>query len=177
MRALLDMQHELLSSTDRHVLLALRVRVGDNGRCWPTQKRISRDTGLSERTVRECTAKLQRLGVIRTSRAENNGRQKIYKIAGVERRVSPGTTGGRVSDNRSNTGKSRRETGTPCRLIPAPRAARMNQPNVKEGNYAVHGLPAPQHKSDPKDVRTCTPQQMRDLIKGLSSEANGCHGA
>lgn len=169
MRALLDMEHEFLSSTDRHVLLALRVRVGDNGRCWPTQRRISRDTGLAERTIRECTAKLERLGLIKAAKAENNGRQKVYKITGVERRASAANNGRKASERNVNTGKSRQNTGTGRPQTPAPDAARMNKRNEKEGNSSGPGHADARHLPHSEAMRTCEPQQFRELINWLGS--------
>jgi hypothetical protein len=49
----------------RLVLLNLADRANENGQCWPSQKRIARDTCLGERSVRSRLAELQALGLIR----------------------------------------------------------------------------------------------------------------
>jgi hypothetical protein len=166
MRMMLDMQHDLLSSADRHVLLALRVRAGDNGKCWPTQKRICRDTGLSERTVRGCTAKLERLGLIKAAKSDY-GRQKVYEITTFGGHSPPDRAVPPVSDLQFNTGNSRQETGADRRRIPAAAADRMNQRNEKEGSATSAHSPSAESAAARPDERTCHPAQIGELIRLL----------
>lgn len=165
MRALLDLRHSLLSNTDRSVLFALRVRAGDKGVCWPRQTKIADDTGLSERTVRDCTNKLERLGLIKVTRRDQNRRSCIYEFTAFTSAQSP-----RDPLSEANiAGKSHGNTGASIRQKPAPVADRMNNENEKEGDSArasPFGTPVIGVEAE----RACQPQQMRELINKLAKE-------
>jgi hypothetical protein len=77
LRQLLDVD---LPSADRMVLVALRIRSGDNGRCWPSQDRLARDCGLTERSIRTITSRLEARGFISVGKHTSDGRLKEYAV-------------------------------------------------------------------------------------------------
>ena len=56
-----------LPASEKLVLLALRIRCGSNGSCWPSQGLLAQDTGLSERHIRTITGNLESRGLLRTT--------------------------------------------------------------------------------------------------------------
>lgn len=60
-RALLDVQAK---SNAKHVLLALALRAGSDGRAWPSITRLCVDTGLSNASVRRALQSLAQHGHI-----------------------------------------------------------------------------------------------------------------
>src|SRR5690348_16246073 len=108
-----------LSSADLIVLIALRVRAGKKGFCWPSAARIAKDANLSVRKVRGCIHKLERLGLIRSSEREGNRRSKVYWIVRPEGGYRVAERASCASCNRdANTGTSRANSGTTCRQTP-----------------------------------------------------------
>jgi len=57
-----------MSAPAKLVLLNLLERLGQNSSAWPSQKTISADTGLSERTVRDALRDLEEMRFITTQR-------------------------------------------------------------------------------------------------------------
>lgn len=65
-----------LPPAPKAVLLALAFRADINQECWPSQRRIAQDTGLSERTVRRHLRWLEATSLItRKKRFSDDGRQ------------------------------------------------------------------------------------------------------
>lgn len=64
-RATLIWEASLLAN-EKLLLQYLNWRIGDNGRCWPSQADIAKTTGLSERTVRRTLATLRRKRILDT---------------------------------------------------------------------------------------------------------------
>lgn len=66
-----------LPTNDKFVLLMLANYADDNGKCWPSINRLSRDTGLSESSVRRCLHSLRDYsGIIAVqARVDSDGRQ------------------------------------------------------------------------------------------------------
>jgi DNA-binding transcriptional MocR family regulator len=157
-----------LSSPELFVFVALCVRAGDKGFCWPSQEKIASDTRLSVRKVRQSTAKLERQGLISVEARQGNKRSKLYTINGpkcqssARQKAVAGTA--RVQ---ANTGRFDQNTGTGCRRIPASRAARKNKGKEKERDGPVNHLQDEQCADSWGEERTCKPQQLRELINGL----------
>lgn len=87
LRELLDVD---LPATERMVLLALRIRSGDNGRCWPSQHRLALDCGLTERSIRTITGRLAARGFISIKPHHPDARLKEYTLnSGSSFRQSP----------------------------------------------------------------------------------------
>ena len=67
-RAMLWAWHWPLSSTQKLVLIALAWHSDDQGTCWPSQARLARLSGLSERSVRRAARELEQQNLIRRHR-------------------------------------------------------------------------------------------------------------
>lgn len=162
MRALLDMRHSLLSSADRSVLFALRVRAGDKATCWPRQTKIAGDTSLSVRTVRQSIRNLERLGFIKVTKGDGNRRSREYELMPLASRGLP-------HREPTNTGKLSQNAGTARRQKAAASADRMNKKNEQEGAVAPEFPLDPRPDAGWNSQRACKPQQMRQLIDGLGN--------
>ena len=84
-----------LSPTEKLVLLALSNYADENMRCWPSQRRLAHDTGLSARCVRTTLAKLSEKGLIeREARERDDGSRASdvvhLRFQGEERRAGGG---------------------------------------------------------------------------------------
>lgn len=67
---------DLKASDGKLVLVALAEHMNINGNCWPSQKLLIKETGQSERTVRDHLTKLSKAGLIRCNkRQRSNGSQ------------------------------------------------------------------------------------------------------
>jgi len=71
-----------LSSTAKFVLLALANHADDNGKCWPSQQKLSEATGFNERTIRRALAELEQGGYIEVSKEEHEDghSRRVYII-------------------------------------------------------------------------------------------------
>jgi hypothetical protein len=56
--------HRRLSSTAKIVHAVLVDRLGDNGTCWPGQRRIARDCGTTPKAVNRAVRELERAGLV-----------------------------------------------------------------------------------------------------------------
>lgn len=74
-----------LSPTAKMVFLAIRDRIGNNGKCWPGIRRIAADCGLTPPTVMAAIKVLtdETIGLLEVTRVEGNpgGKTNIYKLA------------------------------------------------------------------------------------------------
>lgn len=57
-----------LAPTQKLVLVALAWHSDDGGTCWPSQARLARLSGLSERSVRRAAKDLEQRGLVRRLR-------------------------------------------------------------------------------------------------------------
>jgi hypothetical protein len=69
------MQQRLNSPTLKFVLIAVANYADEDGFCWPSQKRLSRDTELSERAVRDALKRLEERGILERSERRAATRQ------------------------------------------------------------------------------------------------------
>ena len=53
-----------ITANEKSTLLALANRSDKNGKCFPSYERLSKDTGLSQRTIIRCILKLKKLNLI-----------------------------------------------------------------------------------------------------------------
>lgn len=67
-RAMLWAWNWTLSPTQKMVLIALAWHSDDGGSCWPSQTRLARLSGLSERSVRRAARELEQQNLIRRHR-------------------------------------------------------------------------------------------------------------
>ena len=152
-----------LSTSEFAALMALRVRAGEKGYCWPTQKTIAREARLSERKVRDCIRTLERLGWISIGERKENRRSNVYHIAPCL--LSPSEEEGAADIAKPNTGTSRQKSGTACPRTAAPHAARKNKGKKEESYGSSRGFePRPSRSAE---VQYCDPVEFRQLISGL----------
>lgn len=87
-RALLDKD---LPPTERIVLVALAWHQGSNGTCWPSEKALAAELGLSERHIRRVIQNLTIQGRVRVARPASQGRGMSNTYV-----VTPAAKGGHV---------------------------------------------------------------------------------
>ena len=76
-----------LPATARHVALTLSLHMSERGdSCFPSQSTLSRETGLSERTVREATHVLEQQGWLERHGAHGRARRSYRYIATIPNR-------------------------------------------------------------------------------------------
>lgn len=77
-----------LSSTAKVVYAVLADRMGGNDHCWPGQRRIAKDSGVSARTANRAVKELQTQGLIEVMPGRLSGpraqRSSCYRIPNVE---------------------------------------------------------------------------------------------
>lgn len=118
------------------VFLNLADRANARGVCWPSQKTIARDTGLSERTVRAKLRQLEDEGLIlRTPRAEGRVRVSDLITLRLPTGRDPAT---RAAGLRQNLPVS---AGDDCRQIDHDQPVRLNH-NSAEPFWFEH-IPEP----------------------------------
>jgi len=116
---------EITSPTARLVLLCLADHADEDGVCWPSQARIARKTGLSERAVRDALKVLDTDGLGLISReSRNRGAERtsdrivlslseVTIFAGREKRPAPDAGRDDGKTKPIPTGRFRRATKFP----------------------------------------------------------------
>lgn len=80
-----------ITSTQKFVLVSLADRADENHRCFPSVRRICKDTILAERAVRNALRSLEESGYIEV--IKKDGKVNIYRLIGVpDRHSDPGTS-------------------------------------------------------------------------------------
>ncbi len=108
------------NSGQRLVLLNLADRANKQGECWPSQKRIARDTNLSERSVRGWLKKLQNNGYIeRRPRKSGAGRTSDLIVLKIDEQPNVSTAKTGTPPSAADAGTDRQSppenTGKDCR--------------------------------------------------------------
>ena len=75
-----------LSSTDRHLLIALASYANPRGECWPSIDLLSRCTGMKSDTVEKAINRLVTAGRITVNRG-SRGRSNRYQLIDMERKT------------------------------------------------------------------------------------------
>lgn len=79
-----------ITATQKLVLLALADRAADRGEekqiCWPSQERISKDTGLTTRAIRNAITALENMGLV--CRVTSERKVNTYRLLGVSEDTS-----------------------------------------------------------------------------------------
>jgi DNA-binding MarR family transcriptional regulator len=81
-----------LRATDKLLLLALANYADENGKCWPSHKKLSQDTDLSQRTILTAFKRLEAAGVVtREPQKRDDGSRKsdIIHLFPRGERVAP----------------------------------------------------------------------------------------
>ncbi len=78
-----------MSEAEIKVYVVLCRRANKAGACWPTQERLVRDTGLSEKSVRSGWQRLVKKGLIRSEPLPSDSRRKqvvLTRLRGEQNR-------------------------------------------------------------------------------------------
>jgi hypothetical protein len=130
-----------LSSTQRHVLIHVAYRAGDDGECWASATTLGDDTGLSEREVRRTLGELAGLGVLEAT--PRRGQTAVYRLTG--RFPTPDGKSGGSGRHVTPDGKSPRTPGpdTPDATSYPPRTGSPGTPDAMSDDsiqYSTQGL-------------------------------------
>ena len=74
-------QQQGLRWTWKLVLLALADRADESGRCYPSEARLTRDTGMNRKTIIKAIASLEEEGLVTVDR--RSGEVNVYQLNGV----------------------------------------------------------------------------------------------
>lgn len=69
---------QILSRTQKIILLSMADRANDAGECWPSIRRLCLDTNCSDRTVQRSIKAIEKLGLIVCERV--SGKTTVYKL-------------------------------------------------------------------------------------------------
>ena len=69
---------QILTRTQKIILLSMADRANDAGECWPSIRRLCLDTNCSDRTVQRSIKALEKLGLIGCERV--SGKTTVYKL-------------------------------------------------------------------------------------------------
>ena len=72
-------KHAPVKGSEYHVLLALALRLGKNGKAWPSLRRLAWDTRLSKSTVCLAIKKLEALGLVQVDRSAKGNHYKVVR--------------------------------------------------------------------------------------------------
>ena len=76
---------QILTRTQKIILLSMADRANDAGECWPSIRRLCLDTNCSDRTVQRSIKAIEKLGLITCERV--SGKTTVYKL--LEAPLSP----------------------------------------------------------------------------------------
>ncbi|MBN6518318.1 helix-turn-helix domain-containing protein [Acinetobacter pittii] len=133
---------EVKTSSQRLVLLALADRAGESHKCYPSIKRMVKDTVLNRKTVIKVLDELETISLIRfTGEITGNG-VKVYQLIGVKGReendlTSPkkGTSTNNGTSSNFGTG-SKNGTSTNNGTATSPKNGTETSPNIGTQNLS-----------------------------------------
>lgn len=133
---------EVKTSSQRLVLLALADRAGESHKCYPSIKRMVKDTVLNRKTVIKVLDELEAISLIRfTGEITGNG-VKVYQLIGVMGReendlTSPkkGTSTNNGTSSNFGTG-SKNGTSTNNGTVTSPKNGTETSPNIGTQNLS-----------------------------------------
>lgn len=133
---------EVKTSSQRLVLLALADRAGESHKCYPSIKRMVKDTVLNRKTVIKVLDELEAISLIRfTGEITGNG-VKVYQLIGVMGReetdlTSPKNGTGTNNGTSSNFGTgSKNGTSTNNGTSTSPKNGTETSPNIGTQNLS-----------------------------------------
>ena len=107
-----------LPATDRLVMLSLADHANDDGLCYPSVGRLTRRTGLGERTIQEAIRRLQKSGLLDVQKNGGPKGVNVYFL-NIAPPQQPHPRSSRTpADDRVNPRSSR--TPTPAAAAPKP---------------------------------------------------------
>ncbi|MDS7930639.1 helix-turn-helix domain-containing protein [Acinetobacter sp. V102_4] len=172
---------EVKTSSQRLVLLALADRAGESHKCYPSIKRMVKDTVLNRKTVIKVLDELEAISLIRfTGEITGNG-VKVYQLIGVMGReendlTSPkkGTSTNNGTSSNFGTG-SKSGTSTNNGTATSPKNGTETSPNIGtqnlSGNLSVESINKKTWLSLKKlgeEIRLATDQDTYEQIKNAN---------
>ncbi|NUF23756.1 helix-turn-helix domain-containing protein [Acinetobacter oleivorans] len=172
---------EVKTSSQRLVLLALADRAGESHKCYPSIKRMVKDTVLNRKTVIKVLDELEAISLIRfTGEITGNG-VKVYQLIGVMGReendlTSPkkGTSTNNGTSSNFGTG-SKNGTSTNNGTATSPKNGTETSPNIGtqnlSGNLSIESINKKTWLSLKKlgeEIRLATDQETYEQIKNAT---------
>lgn len=172
---------EVKTSSQRLVLLALADRAGESHKCYPSIKRMVKDTVLNRKTVIKVLDELEAISLIKfTGEITGNG-VKVYQLIGVMGReendlTSPknGTSTNNGTSSNFGTG-SKNGTSTNNGTATSPKNGTETSPNIGtqnlSGNLSIESKNKKTWLSLKKlgeEIRSATDQETYEKIKNAT---------
>ncbi|WP_446905840.1 helix-turn-helix domain-containing protein [Acinetobacter baumannii] len=172
---------EVKTSSQRLVLLALADRAGESHKCYPSIKRMVKDTVLNRKTVIKVLDELEAISLIRfTGEITGNG-VKVYQLIGVMGReendlTSPkkGTSTNNGTSSNFGTG-SKNGTSTNNGTATSPKNGTETSPNIGTQNLSGNLSDESKNKKTwlslkklGEEIRLATDQETYELIKNAT---------
>ncbi|WP_336004912.1 helix-turn-helix domain-containing protein [Acinetobacter pittii] len=172
---------EVKTSSQRLVLLALADRAGESHKCYPSIKRMVKDTVLNRKTVIKVLDELEAISLIRfTGEITGNG-VKVYQLIGVMGReendlTSPknGTSTNNGTSSNFGTG-SKNGTSTNNGTATSPKNGTETSPNIGIQNLSGNLSDESKNKKTwlslkklGEEIRLATDQEIYEQIKNAT---------
>ncbi|AQV15954.1 helix-turn-helix domain-containing protein [Acinetobacter pittii] len=172
---------EVKTSSQRLVLLALADRAGESHKCYPSIKRMVKDTVLNRKTVIKVLDELEAISLIRfTGEITGNG-VKVYQLIGVMGReendlTSPkkGTSTNNGTSSNFGTG-SKNGTSTNNGTATSPKNGTETSPNIGTQNLSGNLSEESKNKKTwlslkklGEEIRLATDQETYEQIKNAT---------
>ncbi len=172
---------EVKTSSQRLVLLALADRAGESHKCYPSIKRMVKDTVLNRKTVIKVLDELEAISLIRfTGEITGNG-VKVYQLIGVMGReendlTSPkkGTSTNNGTSSNFGTG-SKNGTSTNNGIATSPKNGTETSPNIGTQNLPKNLSEESKNKKTwlslkklGEEIRLATDQETYEQIKNAT---------
>ncbi|MBJ8436807.1 helix-turn-helix domain-containing protein [Acinetobacter lactucae] len=172
---------EVKTSSQRLVLLALADRAGESHKCYPSIKRMVKDTVLNRKTVIKVLDELEAISLIRfTGEITGNG-VKVYQLIGVMGReendlTSPknGTSTNNGTGSNFGTG-SKNGTSTNNGTATSPKNGTETSPNIGTQNLSGNLSDESKNKKTwlslkklGEEIRLATDQETYEQIKNAT---------
>lgn len=172
---------EVKTSSQRLVLLALADRAGESHKCYPSIKRMVKDTVLNRKTVIKVLDELEAISLIRfTGEITGNG-VKVYQLIGVMGReendlTSPkkGTSTNNGTSSNFGTG-SKNGTSTNNGTATSPKNGTETSPNIGTQNLSGNLSDESKNKKTwlslkklGEEIRLATDQETYEHIKNAT---------
>ncbi|MCU4409653.1 helix-turn-helix domain-containing protein [Acinetobacter oleivorans] len=172
---------EVKTSSQRLVLLALADRAGESHKCYPSIKRMVKDTVLNRKTVIKVLDELEAISLIRfTGEITGNG-VKVYQLIGVMGReendlTSPkkGTSTNNGTSSNFGTG-SKNGTSTNNGTATSPKNGTETSPNIGTQNLSGNLSEESKNKKTwlslkklGEEIRLATDQETYEQIKSAT---------
>lgn len=172
---------EVKTSSQRLVLLALADRAGESHKCYPSIKRMVKDTVLNRKTVIKVLDELEAISLIKfTGEITGNG-VKVYQLIGVMGReeadlTSPKNGTGTNNGTSSNFGTgSKNGTSTNNGTATSPKNGTETSPNIGTQNLSGNLSDESKNKKTwlslkklGEEIRLATDQETYEQIKNAT---------